>query len=125
MPLNEGSFAQRSRWPLSFDLEGAPRANAERERLVELEKRKEEIMDTHIVQNNFGAPMAEAVVDINNPNVPRYGTKQNPFKEYPKHLYPANYPQTKVAVVNSAEQEKKFLKQGYTLQPPVVEEQAS
>ena len=38
--------------------------------------------------NRFaGEAMTENVVDINNPKVARYGSPQNPRKEYPKAMY--------------------------------------
>lgn len=129
MPLHEANHVRRDRWPLEFDLEGIPRATAERERLLaehrllETISSEETMQGTHPVQNNFAASYQTGgtVVDINNPPVPRYGTAQNPHQEYPKMLYPANWPLSKPVLAQSKEQEENFLKKKYTVKPPKVE----
>lgn len=69
-------------------------------------------------KNFFAAdqPLAPQVIDINNPPVPRYGTPQNPRKQYPKMLY--NHETGRVLVVQNAAQHKVAMeKHGFQEKP--------
>ena len=93
---------RRARWPLQFDLEGVPQDQKERKKLIDgilkeerrenapLEETEEIEMSpvTPTPQNFFAADAnTEVLIDINNPKTPRYGTGQNPKREYPRIVY--------------------------------------
>lgn len=112
MPINESSRVPRERWPLQFDLEGVPRDNAERERLLQSHQNPllPEVETGMPVTNNFAASYnaGETVIDINNPPQKRYV-----HQEYPKMVFHG----TKGKIVKSREEEEKLLASGHTLKP--------
>lgn len=141
MPLHESSRLLRDRWPLQFDLEGIPRDTAERERMLqehllleslsgetlpETPTTEETMTSPNLVANRFASDNEPAmhITDINNPPHINYNP-HDPKNEFPKMLYPANYPNAKAVVVKSKEEEAKQLKKGFSLRPPVKEEQSA
>lgn len=106
MSINESKFKQRERWPLEFDLEGIP------------QEQRQQLMEATLPQNTFAVDYQQGngVTDINNPNIPRYGTAQNPHREYPKMLYHESH---KPLVVENKKDEEKALKNGFQLKPIV------
>ena len=75
----------------------------------------------NLVKNHFAvdAP-TETIVDINNPPHKNYNPN-DPKNEFPKMLYPANYPLSKAVIAGSKEEEAKLVKKGFSLKPPKVE----
>lgn len=123
MPLNESSRKVRARWPLAFDLEGVPQDTQERTRLLNLLRREnspetfeEEEFDMRPV-NQFAvdAPQIGTVSDVNDPKTPRYGTKQNPYREYPKMMY--DHESGRVLEVKDSAQEAATVRRGFQTQP--------
>lgn len=103
MPLNESTGKPpRERWPAQFDIEGIPRDNATRERLLEDLRNSETEKRTEMAQfkesadrvnvspvppNHFAVDDKQFanepfITDINNPPQKRYK-----HQEYPKILY--------------------------------------
>ena len=120
MPLNEATHVLRERWPLEFDLEGVSASTAERERLIQSRR---EMNNIPLVPNTFAVDYQAGnnVIDINNPPSPY---RANPggryvYQEFPKMLYPANYPKAKPITVNSAAEKQAALKKGFLLKPPI------
>jgi hypothetical protein len=123
VPLHESTRTRRDRWPLEFDLEGVPRETAERERLL-AQKQALEAVPPHQEEsmnrpspNQFAADYqtGDTVVDINNPRVPRYGSPDNPRKEYDKMLY--HHESGHVLIVKNAVEEKAARAKGYQAEP--------
>jgi hypothetical protein len=110
MSLNESKSKQRERWPLQFDLEGIP------------QEQRQLLMEANLPQNTFAVDYQQGngVMDINNPPVPRYGTRENPFNEYPKMLFMDG---KKPITVDSKKEEEKMAKLGYQVKPPVKKEE--
>jgi hypothetical protein len=82
---------------------------------------------TKPVTNSFTVDYQQggAVIDINNPPKVNYNPR-DPEHEYPKMLYPANYPHAKHVLAASKEQEAELLKKKFTLKPPsAAREEAS
>lgn len=85
--------AQKDRWPLAFDLEGVPRDNKVRSKILEGET---------MAKNNFG----DSVIDLSKPPKEAYT-----HQEYPKILYKYD---AKPRSVKSEEEEAAALADGYT-----------
>lgn len=133
MPLNESTRKVRERWPAAFDIEGIPRDNALRQRLLDEIQSKESTMaqlrqssidayNSSRPENVFAvdkaqtAPQADEpfISDINNPPQRRYQ-----YREYPKMLYHHESGRT-VRIEDTpqaAAQEKALLKQGFKTEP--------
>jgi hypothetical protein len=111
MPVFESNASRslRDRWPLEFDLEGVPNENREREYLL---NQKREVDMPNPVTNSFAVDyqVGNNVIDINHP--PR---KPYVFQEFPKMLHKPN---GAFVVVNDAHEEKKKLKEGYSVELP-------
>jgi hypothetical protein len=124
LPLNEANpRSRRARYPLAFDLEGVPRDNAERDRLLLAEREQlteeQNPVNVPLVKNTFTVDQPqqpETVVDINNPPHRNYNPR-DPKNEFPKMLYPPT--EGKPVVVQSKEQEAEFLKKKFTHKPLV------
>lgn len=122
MPLNESKRKTRERWPLSFDLEGIPRDTATRTQLLQQQQilesfEKEQSMSpVPATKNSFATDIQqETVVDINDPKVARYGTKQNPFREFPKMVY--HHALGHVLVVQNEQQHAAAKRRGFDDKP--------
>lgn len=79
-------------------------------------------MDTHPVANSFTVDrpqVGETIVDINNPPKRRYNPHA-PENQYPKMLYPANYPAGKPVIAKDKDDEERLLKRGMSLKPPAT-----
>lgn len=112
-PINEATIKRRERWPLEFDLEGVPH------------DQRAQLMEGQLAQpkNTFAVDyQSESVMDINNPNVPRYGTPKNPYNEFPKILYAEG---KKPVSVDSAKEQAKLEKLGYQTQPIIKKQEES
>lgn len=122
----------RDRWPLEFDLEGVPRRNDVREKLLQehrgLSLGPQETEHEMAPTNSFAidkldplvreellkqllatAPVG-AVIDINNPKTKRYV-----HQEYPRLVY--HHGSLKVVQVNDEKQLKAAQRQGFKLEP--------
>lgn len=138
MSLNESRGPKvREQWPVEFDLEGVPR-----ETKVRTQKLQEETMPKSLSPNSFAG---SATIDIGRPPRESYNPR-DPKNQYPKMLYhqtkkdpnwlrehrritlynslhpekPELLPHVPYAfvVVNSPEEEKAFLGQGFGLRAP-------
>ena len=143
MPLNLSTRKpRRERFPLEHDLLGIPHKASAEERAMLLQQLKpqpdfQEFEEpdmavpvrglTKPVTNSFTVDYQQggAVIDINKPPKVNYNPR-DPEHEYPKMLYPPNYPQAKHVLAASKEQEAELLKKKFTLKPPVsAREEAS
>lgn len=118
MSIRETSRARRDRWPLEFDLEGVPRDNAERERLVQQKKILEtenEMNKVTPVRNEFAVDYQQGqTIDLSKPLKVPYNP-HDPKNEFPKLIY--HHENGHVLQVADAKQEKAALRKGYQLQP--------
>jgi hypothetical protein len=133
MSLNESKHrSTRDRWPLEFDLEGVPRENDLREKLLReqrgLSLAPQEMEPSNMPVNSFAvdkldplvreellrqllatAPVG-SVIDINNPPRQRYV-----HQDFPRMVY--HHGSLRVLVVEDAAQLKAAQKHGYKLEP--------
>lgn len=118
MPIPEGYRNRRDRWPLEFELEGVPRENRERARLLEqkllLEQTQPEETETMAPTNSFAVDYKNSTVDINNPPPKRYNPNA-PENQYPRYLY--NHETGHVLRVKDLAEEQRAAARGFKREP--------
>lgn len=118
MPINESTRKpKRERWPLWMDIEGVPRDNAVREKILadqKLIEALEEQEPSMKSQNSFTVDKPVVITDINNPPHKNYNPN-DPKNEFPKMVY--HHGNGRVLTVHNKQEEAAVLKRGFDLKP--------